>query len=108
MNHQHQAEKQAQVLSGGEKRIVTVPVTEEVTGEDGETKTVNLLDEYGHLVFVKVLDENGEEIDMRRIEDEERRFPISIDEEKTPRQEMIEEPEEDEEDPPIVKTYLAS
>lgn len=46
---------------GGEKRIVTVPVTEEVTGEDGETKTVNLLDEYGHLVFVKVLDENGEE-----------------------------------------------
>ena len=43
---------------GGEKRLVTVPVTEEIIDENGETKTVNKLDEYGHLVFVKVLDEN--------------------------------------------------
>ena len=49
---------------------------------------------------VRLLDDQGEEIDMRRIEDEERRFPTSMDEERerTPRQERNEDLEDDYDD----------
>lgn len=45
---------------GGEKRVITRPVTEEVQ-VDGEIKTQNKLDADGHLIFEKVLDEDGNE-----------------------------------------------
>ena len=44
---------------GGKQRVVTAPVTEEITDENGETKTVNKLDENGRLIFEAVLDEKG-------------------------------------------------
>ena len=42
---------------GGKQRIVTTPLTEEVVDEEGKTQVVNKLDEFGHLIFVEVLDE---------------------------------------------------
>lgn len=45
---------------GGEQRTITRPVTEEVE-VDGEMKIQNKLDADGHLIFEKVLDDEGNE-----------------------------------------------
>ncbi len=47
---------------------------------------------------IRLLDDDGNEIDMRRIEDEERRFPRSLDEPVKQEEETPAEPEDDKED----------